>query len=99
MFYKAILLLTVIGLSLSAECHGSPGDPAINLNPIWRGEPQLVKTHKYGKLFEVGSGTSKMKLLHVYGDMYQMGLAHGSLLKVELNQMMKEVWDYLKAEF
>lgn len=59
----------------------------------------MLRTHKYGKLFEVGSGTSKMKLLHVYGDMYQMGFAHGTLLKAELNQMMPEVWEYLKTEF
>ena len=40
-----------------------------------------------------------MKLLHVYGDMYQMGFAHGSLLKAEVNQMMTEVWEYLKIQF
>lgn len=40
-----------------------------------------------------------MKLLHVYGDMYQMGFAHGSLLKDELHKMIPEVWNYLKTEF
>lgn len=38
-----------------------------------------------------------MKLLHVYGDMYQMGFAHGTLLKEELNKMLPEVWEYLKT--
>jgi hypothetical protein len=37
----------------------------------------LIKTHKFGKLFEIGNGTTTMKLLYVYGNMYQMGFAHG----------------------
>jgi hypothetical protein len=37
-----------------------------------------------------------MKMLHVYGDMYQMGFAHGYLLKDELTLMMAEVWQYIK---
>lgn len=36
-----------------------------------------------------------MKLLHVYGNMYQMGLAHGKLLKEELNSFMNELWKYI----
>ena len=31
--------------------------------------------------------------------MYQMGLAHGELLKQEIQQMSEEVWEYLKSEF
>jgi hypothetical protein len=36
-----------------------------------------------------------MKLLHVYGDSYQMGLAHGTLLREEAQKMAAEVWAYL----
>ena len=39
-----------------------------------------------------------MKLLHVYGDMYQMGFAHGILLKEELNVFMYELWDYIEKQ-
>lgn len=40
-----------------------------------------------------------MKLLHVYGSMYQMGLAQGFLLKQELNSFISELWDYMVVEF
>ena len=36
-----------------------------------------------------------MKLLHVYGNMYQMGLAHGTLLREDAQKMSQEVWKYL----
>ena len=36
-----------------------------------------------------------MKLLHVYGSMYQMGLAQGVLLKEELKSFIYELWDYI----
>jgi hypothetical protein len=39
-----------------------------------------------------------MKLLHVYGNMYQMGFAHGELLKDELNSFMIELWDYIEEQ-
>jgi hypothetical protein len=81
MIMRFLFGLMLIGCVLAAECHGQPGARAINHNPTWSGEPRLLKTHKYGKLFEVGDGSTITKLLHVYGDMYQMGFAHGSLLK------------------
>ena len=39
-----------------------------------------------------------MKLLHVYGNMYQMGFAHGYLLRDELSQFMNELWDYIEEK-
>ena len=39
-----------------------------------------------------------MKLLHVYGNMYQMGLAHGALLKDDLNAFLHELWDYIEGQ-
>ena len=39
-----------------------------------------------------------MKLLHVYGNMYQMGFAHGALLRDELQVFMMELWDYIEEQ-
>ena len=39
-----------------------------------------------------------MKLLHAYGNMYQMGLAHGVLLKEELNLFIHELWGYIEGQ-
>lgn len=75
----ALILLTIP--TFCAYCHGQPGEPHLNTQPIWSGKPKLIDKNKYGKLFEIGEGTNTMKLLHVYGNSYQMGLAHGTLLK------------------
>jgi hypothetical protein len=94
--FKIAFFATIIVIALSAECHHDPGPHSTNLNPIWKGEPKFIKSHSHGKLYEIGEGSTKMKLLHVYGDMYQMGYAHGYLLKDELTEMMTEVWQYIK---
>lgn len=78
---QILLLLSIIYVSSSAECHGNPGQKQVNLLPIWRGEPKHIKSHPNGKLYSIGDSQSKMKILHVYGNMYQMGLAHGLLLR------------------
>lgn len=66
---------------LSAYCNGKPGPYYVNNELIWKEQPRLVKTHKHGKLYEIGTGTTTAKLLHVYGNMYQMGFAHGFLVR------------------
>jgi isopenicillin-N N-acyltransferase-like protein len=99
MSIKVLLGFALIAFVLSAECHGQPGARVINHNPTWTGQPRLLKIHPHGKLFEVGEGSTITKLLHVYGNMYQMGYAHGTLLREELNVMLPEVWEYLKTEF
>lgn len=33
-----------------------------------------------------------MRLIHVYGTMYQMGLAQGTLLKDDLKSFIAELW-------
>ena len=78
----ALILCGWIGET--AYCHGKPGDRLTNEEPVWTGTPKLLRTHKYGKLYEIGENTTTMKLLHVYGNMYQMGFAHGTLLQAEL---------------
>lgn len=83
---KSIILLSLVfflhlQLTTSAYCHGSPKEYFVNNEPVWKEEPHLIRAHKYGKLYEIGNDTTTMKLLHVYGNMYQMGFAHGELLK------------------
>lgn len=95
MLIKAVLIVSLIILSSSAECHGKPGPKTVNPYPAWKGTPRFLKMNKYGKLFEVGEGQSIFKLIHVYGDMYQMGLAQGQLLKEEIKQFTTEAWAYL----
>lgn len=98
-----VLLLILPTLLLAyavsaAYCNGKPGQRYVNNEPIWSGEPRLLKKHQYGQLYEIGSGTTNMKLLHAYGTMYQMGLAQGVLLRDELNVFIHELWQYIEDQ-
>jgi isopenicillin-N N-acyltransferase-like protein len=90
-----ILLMLVLGIE-NAFCHGKPQSYYVNNETIWTGQPKLLRSHPHGKLYEIGEGTSTMKLLHVYGNMYEMGFAHGSLLQDELQSFIGELWEYLE---
>ncbi len=79
----------------SAYCNGKPKDYLKNNEPIWSSEPTLLSRHDYGKLYSIGSSANKMHLLHVYGNMYQMGYAQGYLLRKEINEFLPELWDYI----
>ena len=90
-----LLLLALTNAVLSAYCNGKPGQYYVNNEPIWQGQPKLLKKHQYGQLYEIGTDTTTMKMLHLYGNMYQMGLAQGTLLKAELNSFLHELWYYI----
>ena len=93
-----LLVLAFAWTSLNAYCNGKPGQYYTNDEPIWDGEHKLLGKHKYGQLFEIGTGSTTMKLLHAYGTMYQMGLAHGVLLKEQLHQFMPELYGYIEGQ-
>jgi hypothetical protein len=61
----------------------------VNNEPIWDQKSTLLKRHQYGELHQIGTGSNQMKMIHVYGSMYQMGLAQGVLLKDDLQVFMK----------
>lgn len=87
------LLIILLGIlfaqpSTSAYCNGKPGNYYVNNEPIWSEKPTMVQRHQYGELHHIGTGSNQMKLIHVYGSMYQMGLAQGVLLKEDLTAFM-----------
>lgn len=51
-----LVLSILVYTSLTAYCHGKPGDYLVNNEPVWKGEPKLIRTHEYGKLYEIGEG-------------------------------------------
>lgn len=89
----------IFHVALAAYCHGKP-NPAAQPNtiPIWQGNPTFLNSTDNGKLFIVGQGNDTVQILHVYGTAYQMGFAHGSLLKEQLNQFMPTLWAYLESQ-
>jgi hypothetical protein len=97
------VLLVVVCLGCTqfvnaARCHGDskPGPP--NLHPIDNSAPVLNKTVENGKLFTVGSGEDAVDLLHLYGTPYEMGFAHGKLLKDKLLAFYPQVETYLAQQ-
>lgn len=97
-----ILLVVLFSVSLTADgayCHGKP-DPGAkqNLNPIYTEEPKFIRSAKNGKLFRVGEGEDAFDIVHVYGTAYEMGFAHGTLMKENATRFINSVWTYLEKQ-
>ncbi|XP_077989372.1 protein dcd1A-like [Glandiceps talaboti] len=88
-----LLVSALLGTNAGPDPHAKP-----NLNPIQTGAPVLVKQTKNAKLYTVGKGDDVMKVLHLWGTPYEMGYAHGDILKDEATEMMDSVWDYFEKE-
>lgn len=56
----------------------------------------LVRTVPNGKLYALGD--DDVSLVHVWGEPYDWGLAHGTLLKEELNKFFPDVMKYLEVQ-
>jgi hypothetical protein len=101
MLVSRLCFVALLGvrLGLSAECHGKPSpDAKPNLNYIDAGSPKLIGSTTHGKLFTVGDGDDAIQLLHVWGTPYEMGYAHGSLLKEKSQDMLEGVWAYFELQ-
>lgn len=82
--------LCATALATGDNCNGQP-----NQLPLYTDEPTLLRTVPNGKLFITGANTSapfipsnanyvRPYIIHVYGSPYDMGKAHGQLLKNEI---------------
>ncbi len=97
-FWLAAALLSLAAPALAGygPCTGGPGpDAQPNLNPIFSAPPVLVNVSTYGKLYTAGDAEDAFHILHVYGTPYQMGYAHGSLLRTQLLGIQQELDVYL----
>ena len=94
----ATILVAYLSVGLAARCEGEskPGPP--NMKPIDKHPPVLKETVKHGKLFIVGNGEDAVDLLHLYGSPYEMGYAHGTLLKEKLLSFYPKVETYLAEQ-
>jgi isopenicillin-N N-acyltransferase-like protein len=85
----------------AAYCNGKPAaDAPANLLGIVDALPQLkfLRSVKNGKLYRLGEGKGAISVVHLYGSSYEMGYAHGSLLKDELNEFIPRLWAYLEKQ-
>lgn len=79
--------------SAQVDCTGQPN----NHTPGYA-NPKLMRKNAHGMLFDANSGVSPPVLvMHMYGTAYEMGLAHGSLLKKEINTLYPELFLWIDA--
>lgn len=96
---QAIFIIAFLAISVALvlaganNCNGVP-----NQLPIVTDAPVLLRTADQGKLFQAGQGDNQFFIAHVYGTPYQMGYAHGTLLKKEINIIVDEFFKYLDTQ-
>lgn len=95
----SLLLSSCFVLSEAAYCHGKPSpDAKPNLNPIIDSPLKFVKQVKNGKLYIAGNGDEEIYVVHLWGTPYEMGLAHGSMIKDRLKGLINTFWDYMEEQ-
>eukprot|EP00003_Mantamonas_plastica_P022198 TRINITY_DN3728_c1_g1_i5.p1 TRINITY_DN3728_c1_g1~~TRINITY_DN3728_c1_g1_i5.p1 ORF type:complete len:503 (+),score=159.67 TRINITY_DN3728_c1_g1_i5:1773-3281(+) len=95
-----ILILLFITLyaatAHAAYCHGKPDPNApANTIPIYNQPPVYNKAVPNGKLYIAGPPDDRVYLTHVYGTAYEMGKAHGQLLKDQIQKMLPEMYNHI----
>jgi len=69
------------------------------LNPIGTEAPTFVASVPNGTLYTIGpAGPSQISIVHVWGSPYQMGYAHGLLMKDKCQDLINSVWTYLEEQ-
>jgi len=84
-----VLALAVSAYAADAGC----GDGATNELPINTNEPKIFSQVENGYRQKIEG--SEFDIIHMYGDYYQMGQAHGQLLKDEIPEFFTEFWNFL----
>lgn len=69
-----------------------------NTHPIHEGNPTFERSVKNGKAFRAGPEGYEFWIVHVYGTPYEMGYAHGSMMKQEVQVMASSTWQYLEQQ-
>ena len=88
----------------AAYCTGSPEEgERTNDTPIQEitaDKLNLLRQmdDKTGSLYQYADDQNSFMVLHLYGSPYEMGYAHGSLMKAEVNSFVTTIWSYLKSE-
>ncbi|CAF0716468.1 unnamed protein product [Brachionus calyciflorus] len=94
-----VILIANISLLETAYCTGKPSPTAQpNLNPIIDEKPVFVREIKNAKLYRIGTGDDSINIVHLWGTPYEMGFAHGTIVKEELSGLILTFWKYMESE-
>lgn len=95
MISRVILLLSLCIIAACDHCTG-----VANNSPLFTGEPILLRSTKNGKLYTVGNRSETlypMFVLHTWGTPYEMGYAHGILLKTEATNLIRNMYKHIES--
>jgi len=97
---KVVLVVFACAAAVfAAECHGKPDPNAKeNDNPIQAGDPVFVKSVKNAKQYTIGTGDDIINVVHLWGTPYEMGNAHGTIMKDKAVAFVEGVWTYLEKQ-
>ena len=95
----ALLLIGAIvcTTTYASRCGGAPKpDAKPNLNKIYTAQPTFVRSTKNAKLYHVGNSEDRMNVLHLWGNAYERGFAHGSILKNDTAEFYSRVYPFFE---
>ena len=80
-----------------SRCTGAPKPNAQpNLNHIYTSAPTFVKSVTNASLYHVGDGEDQISVVHLWGNAYQRGYAHGLLMKNDTAAFYARVYPYFE---
>lgn len=90
---KIVLVLIVIAMHLAvATGNICPGHPtAAEVIDV---EPKLVAEDPFGQRYHIENLGDSLPVIHVNGSPYELGRAHGALLKTEIQAMYSKFFEY-----
>eukprot|EP00118_Oscarella_pearsei_P028851 m.3100 g.3100 ORF g.3100 m.3100 type:complete len:442 (+) comp9050_c0_seq2:79-1404(+) len=94
-----LLFALCLDFSGASECHGKPSPSARpNANPIQTEPPRFARSVKNAKLYIVGEGDEEISVVHLWGSPYEMGVAHGTIMKDKASAFIDALWSYLEEQ-
>merc|ERR1719502_2436656 len=92
-----IFLLLLAHTAGAAYCNGKPSpDAQPNEHAIIEDAPTLMRTVPNGSAYRAGNDT--FWVMHLYGSPYDMGYAHGTMMKEEVKSMVTRAIAYMESQ-
>ncbi|EGC34478.1 hypothetical protein DICPUDRAFT_153322 [Dictyostelium purpureum] len=76
----------------SEGCYGVP-----NPHTVYTQKERLVASVSNGVLYQTGPNTNQLYILHLYGTPFEMGEAHGQLLKAQIQDLLPSFMEFAQV--
>ena len=95
------LALTALpALTSAAYCSGKPSpDAQPNLHPIMTPTPTIIRSVPNAVLQRLGTGDDNISVVHLWGSAYEKGVAHGQLMKDNMQAFFNGAYGYFEDQF